>query len=254
MKKAIGIITGASGGIGKEFVALLTKEEIDQVWVITRNEDKLKQLKKAYGSKVIPMVLDLTKPEAMDQIKDRLLQEEVVVTYLINNAGLAKMGRYNDFSVDEIQKTIMLNCTVPVCLTTTCIPFMVRGSKILNISSASSFQPLPYLNLYASTKVFERHYSRALNRELKSLGITSTAVCPSWVDTDMLTKEVNGKKIKFQGMVSPDLVAKTAIRDAKKGKDMSECTFFIKYIHFLAKVFPQKMSMNTWMRKINKYK
>ncbi|MDF2843428.1 MAG: short-chain dehydrogenase/reductase [Herbinix sp.] len=104
---------------------------------------------------------------------------------------------------------------------------MRQGSRILNISSASSFQPLPYLNLYSSTKAFERSYSRALNAELKGTGITATAVCPSWVDTDLLLKEMNGRKIKFPGIVSPDRVAVQALKDAKRGKDMSVYTDWI---------------------------
>lgn len=189
----------------------------------------------------------------MAMLEQRFIEEKPVIDYLVNNAGIGKMGRFTDFTQDEIKQTILLNCQVPVSLSTLCIPYMHRGSKILNLSSASSFQPLPYLNLYASTKVFERHYSRALNVELKELGITCTAVCPSWVDTDLLIKEVNGKKINFKGLVSAEQVVTQAIKDAKKGKDMSVCTWLIKYTHFLSKIFPQKMSMDTWLRKISKY-
>ncbi len=56
--------------------------------------------------------------------------------------------------------------------------------------------------------------------ELKGTGITSTAVCPSWVDTDLLMKEFKGKKIKFPGIVTADKVAVKALRDAKRGKDI----------------------------------
>ncbi|MDP4121376.1 MAG: SDR family NAD(P)-dependent oxidoreductase, partial [Bacillota bacterium] len=128
-----------------------------------------------------------------------------------------------------------------------------KGSRILNISSAASFQPLPYINLYAASKAFERVYSRALNIELKGTGITSTAVCPSWVDTDLLTKEHNGEKIKFPGLVSPSRVAIAALRDAKRGKDMSVCTLYVKCMHAMTKLSPQKMTMNTWVRSVKKY-
>lgn len=88
---------------------------------------------------------------------------------------------------------------------------------------------------------------------MKGTGITSTAVCPSWVDTDLLMKEFNVKRIKFPGIVTPDRVAIKALKDAKRGKDMSVCTLYVKYIHMLAKLFPQKMVMNTWVHKIKKY-
>lgn len=67
--------------------------------------------------------------------------------------------------------------------------------------------------MYAATKVFERNYSRALNVELKPYGITVTAVCPSWVDTDMLTKEMNGKKVRFPGIVSAEKVVNATKTD-----------------------------------------
>jgi short-subunit dehydrogenase len=130
---------------------------------------------------------------------------------------------------------------------------MRQGSRILNISSASSFQPLPYLNLYASTKAFERSYSRALNAELKGTGITATAVCPSWVDTDLLLKEMNGRKIKFPGIVPPDRVAVQALKDAKRGEDMSVCTLYVKWLHVLAKIFPQKVVIYRWVHQIKRY-
>lgn len=163
------------------------------------------------------------------------------------------MAATTDFPVDEIRKTIELNCTVPAILINYCIPFMTKGSKILNLSSASAFQPVPYINLYASTKAFERSYSRTLNAELKPFGITVTAVCPSWVDTKMLSKEINGKKVHFPGMVSPESVAEKAIRDAKKGRDMSICSFYVKCQHLNVKLMPQKLTMGIWLHDIKKY-
>lgn len=253
MEKKIGIVTGASGGIGKEFTKLLLKEEVDEIWAIARNKEKLTALRDELGDKIIPISKDLAKTEEVLSIGKMLEEQKPVIAFLINNAGLARMGNYNDFTVEEIEDTIKINCSALAILCTLCIPYMKKESKILNISSASSFQPLPYINLYASTKVFERAYSRALNMELKKTGISVTAVCPSWVDTDLLIKEVNGKKVKFPGIVSPEKVAIKALRDAKRGKDMSVCTLYVKYLHILAKILPQKLIMNMWVSNIEKY-
>ena len=70
---------------------------------------------------------------------------------------------------------------------------------IIQISSSCSLLNSSTNSLHAATKAFEHSYSRALNVELKPMGITVTAASPSWVDTKMLTKEVNGKKVKFHG-------------------------------------------------------
>lgn len=251
--KRITILTGATGGLGREFLKQILNEEIDEVWAIARNEQKLSELQKEYGERIIPMPIDLSEMQGIEQIKNLLDEKKPQVVYLINNAGLAKMGNYNDFDIKEIDKTINVNCKAPVMLAQICIPYMEKGSKILNISSASAFQPNPYINLYAASKVFERSYSRALNVELNGTGITSTAVCPGWIDTELLQKEINGKKVRFPGLVTPDRVVKQAIKDAKKGKDMSVCSLYVKCQHINVKLLPQRIVMKIWMAGIGKY-
>lgn len=252
MKKAIAIITGATGGIGKEFVSALDRESLDEIWIVGRNEERLTGIKEQYGEKIIPICADLTNQKELQSIRD-MLTKEVWISYLINNAGVARMMPSKDFDADEIDRTIHLNCNVPVTLINYCIPYMKSGSRIINVSSASAFQPVPFINLYAATKAFEHNYSRALNVELKPLGITVTAVSPGWVDTDMLTREVNGKKVRFPGMVSPGLVARKAVKDAKRGKDVSICSFYVRCQHINVKLMPHRLVMKIWMRGIKKY-
>ena len=251
--KRIAILTGATGGLGKEFLRQIINEEIDEVWVIARNEQKLIALREEYGEKVVVVPLDLSDLEAIRKIEKKLKEHIPHVEYLINNAGLAKMGNYEDFSIEEIDKTINVNCKAPVMLSKVCIPYMGKGSRILNISSASAFQPNPYINLYAASKAFERSYSRALNVELKGTGITSVAVCPGWIDTEMLQKEINGKKVRFPGLVTTERVVGQAIKDAKRGKDMSVCSLYVKCQHVNVKLMPQKWVMKIWMAGIGKY-
>lgn len=251
--KKIAIVTGASGGIGQIFVRELTKEILDEIWVVGRNEQRLLALKDEFGGKIVPVCKDLTKSADLLSFSDLLEVQEVSVVWLINNAGIARMAPSKEFSFSEIEQTVDLNCKAPAALINLCIPFMEEGAKILNLSSASAFQPVPYINLYAATKAFERSYSRALHAELKPCGITVTAVCPSWVDTDMLSKELDGKKVHFPGIVAPEKVAKKALQDAKKGKDMSICSFYVKCQHLNVKLLPQKWTMKIWLHGIKKY-
>lgn len=251
--KKIAIITGASGGIGRIFVRELAKETLDEIWVIGRNQGRLFELKKEFGEKIVPICKDLTEGTDILSISDLLREQTISVLWLVNNAGMAKMAPSAEFSVSEINQTIDLNCKAPAQLINICIPFMEKGAKILNISSASAFQPVPYINLYAATKAFERSYSRALNAELRPSGITVTAVCPSWVDTDMLSKEIDGKKVHFPGLVPPEKVVQKALEDAKKGRDMSVCSLYVKCQHLNVKLLPQKLTMKVWMHGIRKY-
>lgn len=252
--KKIAILTGATGGLGREFLKQMLKEDIHEVWAIARNKEKLYELKHQYGEKVVPVSMDLSDISSIRELESMLKEQMPTVEYLINNAGLAKMGNYNDFSLEEIDQTINVNCKAPVMLSKLCIPYMKQGSKILNISSASAFQPNPYINLYAASKAFERSYSRALNVELERTGIKSIAVCPGWIDTELLQKEINGKKVKFPGMVTAKRVVAQAIKDAKKGKDMSVCSLYVKCQHVNVKLMPQRLVMKIWMRWIGKYR
>jgi len=251
--KKIAIITGATGGIGNEFVRQILQYDLDEVWAIGRNEMKLKELCSTYGEKIISVTADLSEVSGIEKIEKMLFEQKPEVRFLINNAGLAKMASYKEYTREEIIRMIDVNCKAPVLLCTLCIPYMKPESNILNIASASAFQPNPYINLYAASKAFERSYSRALNVELEGTGITVTAVCPGWVDTELLPKELNGKKVKFPGIVTAERVVKTALKDAEKKRDMSVCSLYVKCQHMNVKFMPQRLVMKIWTSAIRKY-
>ena len=251
--KKIAIITGATGGIGQEFVRQILRYDLDEVWAVGRNETKLKELCNTYGKRIVAVLADLSEVTGIEKIERMLSEQKPEVRFLINNAGVAKMAACRDFSSEEIVRMIDVNCKAPVLLCNICIPYMKPGSNILNIASASAFQPNPYINLYAASKAFERNYSRALNVELKGTGITVTAVCPGWVDTELLPKELNGRKVKYPGMVTAEKVVRTALKDAEKKRDMSVCSLFVKCQHMNVKFMPQRLVMKIWTGAIRKY-
>ena len=250
---AIAVITGATGGLGQEFVRCVLKENIDEIWAVARNEKRLNALKEKFGDTIRPVRCDLANSSNLAELFALTESEKPDIRLLINNAGIGKMGSSAEFPDSDVVQEIDINCKAVCLLCSHAIPFMKPGSRILNISSASSFQPVPYINLYAASKAFVRSYTRALNVELRSKGITCTAVCPGWIDTEMLSKEYNGKPVKFPGLVTPDRVAVKALRDSAKGRDMSVCTLFVKYEHYLSKVLPHKWLMKIWMNGIKDY-
>ena len=248
----IAIITGAAGGLGTAFTRLVSSDDrIDEIWAVGRNQQKLDELKMAYP-KVVPLCADLL-AGGLEEILQKLDEEKPDVGLLINNAGAAYLGHYEKMGLPKTRDLCSINCTVPAELIIACLPYMQEGAGILNISSASSFQPNPYLALYSASKVFLKNLSRALHMELKPRGITVTAVCPGWVDTDMLPREKNGRKIRYTGMVSAEKVAEQALRDHQKGKDMSTPGFFSKYLRFYSKVTPTRIIMKQWAAIIDKY-
>ncbi|MEE3467071.1 MAG: SDR family NAD(P)-dependent oxidoreductase [Eubacterium sp.] len=250
--KTTAIVTGATGGIGMKFVEILsTYEDMDEIWAVARNKDKLASMQSTYKN-IVPVVADLS-TDGVDVITKKLQETKANVTLLVNNAGTAYMGRIEKMESAEVENLVKLNCSAPAMLVTATLPYMEKGARILNISSASSFQPNPYLCMYSASKVFLKNYSRALGFEMKERGITVTTVCPGWVDTGMLPREKDGKPIKYPGMISPDKVVNKALKDSKKGKAMSVPSFFAKYTHFYSKIMPARFVMNQWARIVKKY-
>ncbi len=251
---SIAIITGASSGIGTELVRQLENytDTVDEIWAIARRESLLEELKSKTKIKVRPIPLDLTDLKSLDILQKMLSEANKSVSVLINCAGYGKFGSYADIENSAALGMIDLNCRALVGVTNITLPFMKSGSKILQICSISSFQPLPLMSVYAASKVFVLNYSRALSVELKPRGITVTALCPGWVDTAFFktaTDTKNPKAVtKYTFMQSPERVVKQGLSAMKKGRLLSIVGFQNKILYVINKILPVKMVMNTWIK------
>lgn len=256
MEKTIAIITGATGGIGREFVAQLI-DEVDEIWAIGRNKEKLAYLQEKYGEKLISIAMDLSKADFVEKLEHMLQEsatgENIEIRYLINNAGTGRMAASNEFSTEEIETHLATHCTATCLLCNLCIPYMSKKSHIINLASQSAFQPVPYINLYAASKAFILSYSRAMNVELQKTGIKVMVACPGWIKTDLLETERNGVKVAFPHLAEASVVVKKAVRDAKRGKDISVYGAYVNWQRFLSKIMPHKGVMRFWMKGIRKY-
>lgn len=246
----IAIVTGATGDIGEEFVKSLLSES-DQVWAVGRSENKLSSLKEKYGDKIVPVRVDLSDRNDIFSFCEKIESEKPEIRYLVNNAGVAKMKPVSDFTLEEISDMLDINDKAATLICRACIPYMVKGSYILNVASASAFQPNPYIALYSASKAYLLSFTRSLNVENEN--ITCTAVCPGWVDTKMLPKQRDGKDIRYPGMTPASKVVEVALKDCHKGKDVSVCSFYFRYMRFLSKVTPHSIAMKMWVKAIRQY-
>ena len=249
-QKKIAIVTGANSGLRKAFVEGLLQEPIDEIWAIARNEARLLEVQALAPQRIRIFSADLTEPLSLSEFETTLTQEQPCVHYLVNNAGFAKFADYESLNMHESSNLIDLNAKAVVQMALRSIPFMNQGSCIINIGSLSAFLPLPYMNIYAATKVFVKNYSLALREELKPRGIHVTAVRPGWIDTNLYARaEIGAKKSvnTFTGMVKPDVVAQKAIRDAKVNRPLSIYGFLPNAVRILAKFLPASLCMRLWM-------
>ena len=250
--KKIAVITGASSGMGRDFVRLIDKHEsFDEVWVIARRLDRLESLADECSFPIKTIPLDLTDPAAYEKYAAILKSEDVEVALLVNCSGFGKFGRYDDIDLADKMGMIDLNCKALVTLTELTLPYMHKGSHVIQLDSLSSFQPVPYIGVYGATKAFVLSYSRSLDRELRDRGIRVCAVCPGWVRTEFFdrAKTKNEKAVTYYNKVweSEDVV-KTALRDAYKGKDVSIHGFSVRAQVLLTKLLPHSLVMNIWLK------
>ena len=257
--KKIAVITGASGGLGKEFVRQIIND-VDEVWAIGRNVAKLEGLKSEFGeagSKIIPLQMDLSDIKSYELLSGRLEAEggceAVEISWLINNAGAGRFAPSTDFSTEELAAGITTHCTAIASICNICIPYMKAGDHIVNVASQSAFSPLPYINLYAATKAFVYSYSRALREELRESGIIVTTICPGWIKTALLPETLNGRKVKFPFLVTADKVVAKAIRDARRGKALSIYRFAVRYVSWMQRHYPTGISVRVWSKSVKKF-
>lgn len=265
----IAIVSGASSGLGAEYVRQLDigsrlamsgdanyqlkgrfSQPLDEIWVIARRQERLKELKTEVKTPVRVLALDLTRKEALNTLSAMLASLCPDVRVLINAAGFGKIGSWQDISGQDAADMIDLNCRAAVAVTQMVLPHMTRGGRILEICSSAAFQPLPYLNVYAATKAFLYRYSRALGRELVDQGISVTAVCPYWVkDTRFISNARETDQVgyirSFPFATREKFVVRQSLSDAAQRKPVST-PGAVSTVQRLGLLLPDSFKMDLW--------
>ena len=255
----IAIVTGASSGMGKEFVLQLSDYvQVDEIWVIARRTQALEELKDQISVAVRPIGLDLCREESFEAYQKLLEQEKPNVKLLVNAAGFGKFGSFEKIPLADDCRMLDLNCKALVVMTRLTLPYMHSGSHILQLDSLSAFQPVPYITTYGATKAFVLSYSRAINRELKGRGIRVMAMNPGWVKTEFFNHAfaTNNSEVQYFDRLyeAKDVVA-TGLKDLyKTKKDVSIHGFPVKAQVLLVKLLPHKLVMGIWMNQQKKPK
>ena len=250
----IAVITGASSGMGRDFVKMIDKiEECEEIWVIARRADKLAELESETGKKILSIELDLSKESSFEVYEKMLSDTSAEVCALVNAAGFGKFGKFEDIPLDEQMNMIDLNCKALMAITYITLPYMPEGSRVYQLGSLSAFQPVPYIATYGATKAFVLSFSRALNKELEKRKIRMIAVCPGWVKTEFFNRAVTDDTIKYYNKfyTSKEVVTR-AIYDMYRGKDVSVCGFSTRAQVFLTKLLPHKLVMKIWCKQQKK--
>jgi short-subunit dehydrogenase len=210
-KNKVVLITGASSGIGKEFAKNLASQGANLIITARSNLDLIdlaKELESQHSGiwvKTIP--LDLTQLKASETLFSSIVDMGLSVDYLINNAGFGKFCEFSEETFETYHNMLMLNINALVELTHLCLPNMKKNNSggIINVASTASFQPLPYLAVYAASKAFVLSFSEALSGELLDTNIHIMALCPGPTESRFMT-EANADTSSMKLASSKDVV------------------------------------------------
>ena len=241
--KNIIIITGASSGIGQEFALQIDTafSNVDEIWLIARREERLEELARVMDHTTRLIVMDLTDEYAMDDLEQLMEEEQICIRMLINAAGFGLMGCFEELSLEDQLDMLRLNCEALTRMTYLCLPYMKKGSRIIQLASSAAFLPQQDFAIYAATKSYVLSFSRALNRELSAQDIYVTAVCPGPVSTEFFTiAEQYGTTLdlKKHVMITAEKCVSEALRDSYHKKEVSVPGLIMKAFLLLTKTLP----------------
>lgn len=247
-KGATALITGASKGLGTAFATALAARGANVV-LVARSTEKLETLAQTlasrYGVTCIALSIDLTAPNAAQLVEQELDARDLVVDLLINNAGLGHSGAFLSHDVHAEQASVQLNIQALVGLSHALGSRMATAKRggIINIASNASFQPLPYMAVYAATKAFVLSFSEALRYELASDGVQVMAACPGPTATSFFEGTKTGMKDK--DFDTAESVVERTLSAFDKGKSV---TYPGRLSVRIATLMPRFFSRNTVVR------
>ncbi len=238
MKMNIAIITGASSGIGMELARQIDGRlaKTDEIWLLARRKEPLEAAAAHMHIKTRVIPIDLTCEKELRRFSEVLDISRPKITVLVNCAGTGRHGSFERQSEEDVTEMLRLNIDALTRLTQICLPYMRKGSRILQFSSGAAFVPQADFAVYAASKAYVYSYSRALYKELKRRGIYVTTVCPGPVKTPFLEKAYkNGEpisRLKQKTMVNAKTVAAQAIKDCANKKAVSICGLPMKLLYW----------------------
>jgi len=203
------LITGGSSGIGLEMSKRFAKNGYHIFWVSLFKDEvaeaKKEMLNEFPDASIYYLIQDLSKEEGAQNVLDWVQANNFDIDILINNAGFATFGMTTEIPMEKEVNMIQLNVLSVYKLTRLFLDDMKQKNNgtIINISSSTSFQPVPRMAAYAATKAFVAHYSQGLQEELKEQrsNVKVITICPAAIKDTRFKVVANMEKIKtFEGL------------------------------------------------------
>ena len=243
------LITGTTSGLGREFARIFAQNGYNIV-AVARNEILLQQqkqeLERHFGIEMVYVVKDLSTENSAQEVYDEIKHKGINIDILINNAGFGSFGRYVDVDWQRQKGLASVNMLAVMQLSYLFGKDMDRRGrgKIVNIASIASFQAGPYMAMYYASKAFVRSFSEALHEEMKSSGVSVTAICPGPVATNFErnAQMINSAMFTRLRVYTPEVVAARSYRAIMNNKAVYVVGWPNKLLVFLTRFCSLKFS------------
>lgn len=190
----VAVVTGASGGLGRQFALVLAKQGAN-IAILARRKEKMElvaQEIRALGVECLPVVCDVTKTEAVEQAGESVFKKYGKVDILINNAGGGENAPLVDLTDDMWQHTIDVDLTAVFRCTKIFGQRMVDAGygRVINISSIMGMVGATQLPViaYQSAKAGVLNFTRAAAGEWAKTGVTVNALCPGFFPSESISE------------------------------------------------------------------
>jgi len=246
------LVTGASSGIGRELARGLAARGADVMVAALPAEagaldDLAAELRREHGVEAWPLTVDLAQKDGPRQLHAQAAAIRPELDVLVNNAGVISYGPFHQTPLEKNELLLHVNARAYMATMALFLPRMARRGqgRVLNVCSASAFQPTPHHAVYGATKAFVLMLSEGARQELAGSGVKVCALCPSYVDTPLLRGEGFPKKLRWYaigGLASPESIAEAGLRTIEKGRAVFIPGIQNKLVHLLMpRLLPRRL-------------
>lgn len=241
------VVTGASGGIGKELVRQLLEQKAIVAAILHKSGlEEIQSLASNYEGKLSIHMANLANRAEVEKLPEEIMAVHGHIDGIINNAGILQhFHNVNDLDYEQIQRVMDVNFYGTLYMCKSFLPHLLIRPEayITNVSSMGGFLPVPRQSVYSATKAAVKMLTEGLHLELRDTNVGVTIVFPGGVDTNI----VQNSGIKLKGtnnhsykMLCPNEAAAIIINGMENNKYRVVAGNDAKIMDFLYRLNPKK--------------
>jgi 3-hydroxybutyrate dehydrogenase len=197
LKGKSALVTGSTSGIGRGIAELFAREGANVMLNGLGDAGEIERLRaglaKDHGVKALYSAADMTKPAQIAAMVQEAVKAFGRVDILVNNAGIQHVAPVDEFPVEKWDAIIAINLSSAFHATRAALPGMkqAKWGRVINVASAHGLVASPYKSAYVSAKHGVIGFTKTVALEVAEQGITSNAICPGYVMTPIVEKQID---------------------------------------------------------------